>query len=56
MCVSKGAPAKPVYGPCNEQHGTGDLAAAMTFMISLLPVMTILEATLEKMKEGKVCV
>lgn len=20
MCVSKGAPAKPSYGPCNETH------------------------------------
>jgi len=21
MCVSKGAPKKPSYGPCNETHG-----------------------------------
>jgi len=21
MCVSKGAPKKPAYGPCNETHG-----------------------------------
>jgi len=23
MCVSKGAPRKPSYGPCNERHGMG---------------------------------
>ena len=23
MCVSKGAPKKPAYGPCNETHGKG---------------------------------
>lgn len=21
MCMSKGAPTKPSYGPCNENHG-----------------------------------
>ena len=30
MCVSKGAPKKPAYGPCNETHGRG-FATPTTF-------------------------
>ncbi len=25
MCMSKGAPKKPEFGPCQEQHGLGNL-------------------------------
>ena len=56
MCVSKGAPRKPAYGPCNEQHGIGDIAVAMAFMVTLAPVITMLEDVLKKIEEVKVCV
>jgi len=38
MCVSKGAPRKPSYGPCNEQHNLGDMIAMMVLMATLAPV------------------
>ena len=53
MCVSKGAPRKPAYGSCNEQHSIGDMIAVMSFMVTLAPM---LEDALKKMEEVKACV
>ena len=60
MCVSKGAPRKPAYGPCNERqapHVSDDLFAVMFYMITLRPVLEVMESVLESLKkEGTVCV
>ena len=31
MCMSKGAPKKPEFGPCQEQHGNLNLNDPKTF-------------------------
>ena len=57
MCVSRGAPTKPSYGPCNEQHGLGDVVGMMTFIAVLAPILTVFESALESQtKEAAVCV
>lgn len=57
MCVSRGAPRKPSYGPCNEKLGHGDLAVLMHFMIDMRPIIEALESVLKlQMKEAGVCV
>ena len=57
MCVSRGAPRKPAYGPCNEQHGLEDLMGAMVFMVTLGPVLSLMESALKsQMKKVAVCV
>ena len=57
MCVSKGAPGKPAYGPCNEQHNIGDVIAAMNIVATLAPMLSLLKSTLElEMKEVTACV
>lgn len=30
MCIAKGAPKKPAYGPCNESHGLGGVFTGPT--------------------------
>jgi len=57
MCVSKGAPLKPSYGPCNERHSFSDLVAAMVFMAAMAPLLQVMESALKsQMKEELVCV
>ena len=31
MCMSKGAPKKPAYGPCNEHHGRNSYILASSY-------------------------
>lgn len=34
MCMAKGAPKKPEYGPCQERHGGGIGGASMTAAVA----------------------
>ena len=60
MCVSKGAPSKPAYGPCNERHAphiSDDLFAALFFMVAIQPVLKVMESVMKsQMKEAAECV
>jgi hypothetical protein len=31
MCMSKGAPKKPEYGPCQERHGLSQIPSQVPF-------------------------
>jgi len=58
MGVSRGAPSKPSYGPCNEQHDLiPNLFQAVSFIAVLAPMVSLMESLMElKMKEGAACV
>ena len=32
MCVAKGAPKKPAYGPCNETHGKAGITQGANYI------------------------
>lgn len=58
MCVSKGAPSKPAYGPCNEAHGFDGrtFAAVMHLMVTMLPLLEAMESVMKaQTKEAAAC-
>jgi hypothetical protein len=60
MCVSKGAPRKPSYGPCNEQFNFAELVGAMVFAAAMAPLLKVMQSVLESLesqtKEAAACV
>jgi hypothetical protein len=60
MCVSRGAPRKPSYGPCNEQFNFADLVGAMVFAAAMTPLLKVMQSVLESLesqtKEAAACV
>jgi hypothetical protein len=55
MCVSKGAPVKPAYGPCNENLPAG-MEVVVKQVVQMMTLAFAMESVLTKIKEEKACV
>jgi hypothetical protein len=50
MCVNRGAPRKPSYGPCNEQFKFADLVGAMVFAAAMAPLLKLMQSVMESLE------
>lgn len=46
MCVSIGAPKKPAYGPCREQHDVAGFMAGLMLVMATFQVMSALKSAI----------